>query len=125
MDREQVHETINRLLEAELDSREPVEHLGRFRQTHDSPPKPDEFENLAAFLNFYEAKRRYEAERQSLKNQREEAKESYKQAERTLRSILPENTPLHYDYEGNRQELAGQRFTLVNQHRQITVRRSS
>ena len=109
MDRGQVHETINQMLEAEFDRREIIERIDLFSQTQAPPLKPDQFENLAAFLNFYEAKSRYEAERQSLQNRRNEAKESYDEAERTLRSILPENTPLHYDYEGNRHELAGQR----------------
>jgi hypothetical protein len=130
MDREQVHETVNRLVEGELDRRELMERLGRFEQTHDPPPKgPSEFENLAAFLDFYEAKRKHETERQSLQNQRDEAEEAYNQAERMLQSILPENTPLHYHYEGNRQELAGQQFTIVNEHlsgvsSHVTIRRS-
>jgi hypothetical protein len=119
MDRGQLHETINQMLEAEFDRREMIERLNRFRQTQAPPRKPDQFENLADFLNFYEAKSRYEAERQSLQNRRKKAKKSYNEAERMLRSILPENTPLHYDYEGNRQDLAGQRFTIVNQDRTI------
>ena len=132
MDREpvHVHETVNRLVEGEFDRRVLMEGLDRFEQTHGPPPKaPSEFENLAAFLNFYEAKRRYETERQSLQNQRDEANEAYNQAESMLRSILPENTPLHYHYEGNRQELAGQQFTIVNEHlsgvrSHVTIRRS-
>jgi hypothetical protein len=45
----------------------------------------------------------------------------YKEAEQALLGILPENTPFHYDYEGSRPELAGQRFTIVNQHRTIMI----
>jgi hypothetical protein len=117
MDRGQVHETVNELLEAEFDQRDAIERLGRFSETYGPlPATPREFENMAAFLNFYEAKRRYEAEFQNLENRRDEAKKSYSAAERTLRNILPENTPLHYTYEGNRQELAGRQFTIVNRH---------
>ena len=115
--RVEAHDLVNRLVEADFDRRELMERLGRFSQTHDPQPlPPDEFENLAAFLNFYEAKRRYETERQSLKNQRDVAEESYNQAVKMLRDILPENTPLHYYYEGTRQDLAGVRFTIVNRH---------
>jgi hypothetical protein len=50
----------------------------------------------------------------------------YKEAEQALLGILPENTPFHYDYEGSRPELAGQRFTITNRrpsggHSQITI----
>ena len=121
MDREQTHETINRLVEAEFDRRDRMERLDRFRQTQNPPLKPDQFENLTAFLNFHEAKRRYETEHQSLKSQHEEATNSYNQAKRTLRDILPENTPLHYDYEGNRREFAGVHFIIVNQAGTITI----
>ncbi len=35
--------------------------------------------------------------------------------------MLPTNTPLHYDYEGSRQELAGVRFTILNQHGMVMI----
>jgi|SRR5215207_4652029 len=117
MDSEQVRDLVNQLVEAEFDSREAHERLDRARQTNDPPPiAPSEFENLEAFRDFLEAKRRHEDLLQILMTQRDEAKALYDEAERALRVTLPENTSLHYDYEGNRQELAGIRFKNTNQH---------
>jgi len=127
VDIEQVRDLVNRLVEAEFDTREAHERLERARQTNDPPPiAPSEFENLEAFRDFLEAKRSHEDLLQLLMAQREEAKAMYDEAESALRVTLPENTPLHYDYEGNRQELAGVRFKITNQrisggHSQITI----
>jgi hypothetical protein len=127
MDIEQVHDLVNRLVEAEFDTREAHERLERARQTNDPPPiAPSEFENPEAFSDFLAAKRSHEDLLQLLMAQREEAKALYDEAESALRAALPENTPLHYDYEGNRQELAGLHFKITNQrlsegHSQITI----
>ena len=127
MDIDQVRDLVNRLVEAEFDTREAHERLERARQMNDPPPiAPSEFENLDAFRAFLEAKRSHEDLLQLLMAQREEAKAVYDEAESALRVTLPENTPLHYDYEGNRQELAGVRFEITNQrisegHSQITI----
>ena len=117
MDREQVRGVVNQLVEAEFDQTEAESRLRRFRESIDPPPRPpSEFKDLQAFLDFYEEKQRREDEERSLKTQFDGAKEAYNQAESTLRGILPENTPLHYDYEGERQELAGVQFRIVRQH---------
>jgi hypothetical protein len=127
MDIDQVRDLVNRLVEAEFDTREAQERLERARQTNDPPPiAPSEFENLEAFRDFLEAKRSHEDLLQLIMSQRDEAKALYDEAESALRVTLPENTPLHYDYEGNRQELAGLRFKITNQrlsegHSQITI----
>jgi hypothetical protein len=116
MDREQVRDLVNQLVESEFDYSEAQKRLDRFEQTNDPPPRASsEFATLEAFLDFHEAKSRHEGELQILMTQRDEAKALYDLSKDALRVALPENTPLHYDYEGNRQELAGVRFTITNQ----------
>ena len=121
MDREQVHETINQLVEAYHDEPQARERLTHFTTTNERPIRPNQFPNLVAFLNFHDERQRYNDTLQSLHNEVAFLDAAHKDAEQKLIGILPENTPLHYDYEGNRQELAGQRFTIVNQHRTIMI----
>ena len=121
MDRDQVHETINQLVEAYHDEPQARERLTHFTATNERPIKPDQFPNLVTFLNFHDERRTYDDTLQSLRIEVENLTTAHKVAELALLGILPENTPLHYDYIGNRQELAGQRFTIVNQHRTIMI----
>jgi len=117
VDREQVRGVVNQLVEAEFDQTQAESRLKRFTESIDPPPRPPgEFRNLQSFLDFYEEKQGREDEEQSLRAQLDSAKGAYNQAESTLRGMMPDNTPLHYDYEGEREELAGVRFTIVNQN---------
>ena len=121
MDRELVHETINQLVEAYHDEPQAQQRLEHFTSSNLPPGQPDQFPNLAAFLNFHDERRRYNDTLQSLRTVVASIEEARKEAQQRLLDILPENTPLHYDYEGSRPELAGQRFTIVNQHRTIMI----
>lgn len=116
MDRQQVHETINRLVETYHDLLQAQERLARFSALNEPPRKPAVFPDLPAFLDFHEERRRYEDRLQSFRIEVEVLDEAHKEAERTLQDILPENVPLSYDYEGEHQELVGMWFRLVNQH---------
>ena len=117
MNREQVRDLVNQLVESEFDYSEARKRLDRFEQTNDPPPRaPSEFATLEAFLDFHDAKSRHEGELQISMTQRDEAKALYDLSKDALRVVLPDNTPLHYDYEGDRQELAGVRFTITNRH---------
>jgi hypothetical protein len=117
VDREQVRGAVNQLVEAEFDQTQAESRIERFRESIDPPPRPpDEFNDLQSFLDFYEEKHGREDEERSLRAQLDDAREAYNQAESALRGMMPENTPLHFDYEGERQELAGMRFTIVRQH---------
>jgi hypothetical protein len=115
MDREQVHETINQLVETYHDRHEARGRLTRFPTSNQLPREPAEFLNLPAFLAFHEERRRYEDRLQSLRTEVENLDIAHREAERQLRVILPPNVPLYYDYAGTRQELAGMRFMIVNQ----------
>jgi hypothetical protein len=117
VDREHVRSVVNQLVEAEFDQTQAESRLKRFTESIDPPPRPpSEFKDLQSFLDFYEEKQGREDEEQSLRAQLDSAKGAYNQAESTLRGMMPDNTPLHYDYEGEREELAGVRFTIVNQN---------
>jgi len=114
VDREQVHETINRLVESEHDQRQAMTGLRNYEDTNDPPLAPGEFENLEAFLDFYGSQQDYKNRVQSLKTEHADAKQQYDQARMVLSQALPTNVLLHYTYEGNREELKGQQYDIVN-----------
>jgi len=114
MDRAQVHETINRLVESEHDQRQAMIRLRNFQDTNEAPLAPNEFESLKAFLDFYGGQQDYENRVQSLKTEHVDAKQQYDQARMALSQALPTNVLLHYTYEGNREELKGQQYDIVN-----------
>jgi hypothetical protein len=114
MDRDQVRETVNQLLESEHDQREATMLLRNFQDTNEPPLAPSEFENLEAFLDFYGGQQHYKYRVQSLKTEHANAKQQYDQARMALSQALPTNVLLHYTYEGNREELKGQQYDIVN-----------
>jgi hypothetical protein len=114
MDREQVRETVNQLVESEHDQRKATTLLRDFQDTNEPPLAPSEFENLEAFLDFYGGQQDYENRVQSLKTEHADAKQQYDQARMALSQALPRNALLHYTYEGDREELKGQQYDIVN-----------
>ena len=121
MDREQVHETINQLVEAYHAEPQARERLTDFTTTNERPLEPDQFPNLVAFLNFHDERRRYDDTLLSLRREVANLEVARKDAEQELLRILPPNRPLYYDYEGERQDLTGMQFKIVNQHRTIMI----
>jgi len=121
VDREQIHESINQLVEAYQDKRQAEQRLEHFTSSNLPPGQPDQFPNLAAFLNFHDERRRYDDTLQSLRTEVTNLEVAHKDAEQELLRILPANTPLYYHYEGDRQDLAGVQFNIVNQHRTIII----
>jgi hypothetical protein len=121
MDREQVHETINQLVEAYHAEPQARERLTDFMTTNERPLEPDQFPNLVAFLNFHDERRRYDDTLLSLRREVANLEVAHKDAEQELLRILPPNRPLYYDYEGERQDLTGMQFKIVNQHRTIMI----
>ena len=114
MDREQVRETVNQLVESEHDRRQATTRLRDYQNANEPPLAPDEFESLEAFLDFYGGQQDYENRVQSLKTEHADAKQQYDQARMALSQALPRNALLHYTYEGNREELKGQQYDIVN-----------
>ena len=114
MDRERLRETVNQLVESEHDQRAATTLLRDFQDTNEPPLAPSEFENLEAFLDFYGGQQDYENQVQSLKTEHVNAKQQYDQARMALSQVLPTGKPLHYTYEGNREELKGQQYDIVN-----------
>jgi hypothetical protein len=114
MDRERVRETVNQLVESEHLQRQATTRLREYQNANLPPLPPDEFENLEAFLDFYGGQQDYENRVQSLKTEHADAKQQYDQARMALSQVLPTNKLLHYTYEGNREELKGQQYDIVN-----------
>ena len=114
MDREQVHETVNQLVESEHDQRKATTRLRDYQNANEPPSAPNEFERLEAFLDFYGGQQDYENRGKSLRTEHANAKQQYDKARIALSRVLPRNALLHYTYEGNREELKGQQYDIVN-----------
>jgi hypothetical protein len=121
MDRQQVHETINQLVETYHDQPQARDRLSHLTTSNQPTREPDKFPDLPAFLAFHDERQRYEDRLQSLRTEVANLDKAHKEAERTLRGILPANVPLYYHYDGDRQDLAGVQFKIVNQHRTIII----
>ena len=114
MDRERVRETVNQLVESEHDQRKATTRLRDYQNADEPPLAPNEFESLEAFLDFYGGQQDYKNQVQSLKTEHADAKQQYDQARMALSQALPTGAPLHYTYEGDREELKGQQYDIVN-----------
>ncbi len=114
MDTTELRDTVNQLVEAQLDQEITQARLDRFKESNHPPEAPSEFNSLQAFLDFHVHKQRYEGEISSLEAGRAAAKDRYDQAVSKLERVMPTNVPLHYTYEGPRQELEGVRYTITN-----------
>ena len=114
VDTTELRDTVNQLVEAQLDQETTQARLDRFKESNHPPRAPSEFNSLQAFLDFHDRKQLYEGEISSLETGRAAAKDRYDQAVSKLKRVLPTNVPLHYTYEGSRQEFEGLRYTIVN-----------
>ena len=114
MDREQVHQTINKLVESHYDQRQAQTRLRNFQDASESPLVPSKFETLEAFLDFYGRKQGREDSIESLNTEYISATEQYDQARIALSRVLPTNVPLYYTYEGDREELKDQQYEIMN-----------
>ena len=114
MVREQVHQTINKLVESHYDQRQAQTRLRNFQDASESPLVPSKFESLEAFLDFYSRKQGREDSIESLNTEYISATEQYDQARIALSRVLPTNVPLYYTYEGDREELKDQQYEIMN-----------
>jgi hypothetical protein len=114
MDKNRIHETINQLVEALHDQRAAQTRLRDFQDSNAPPPVPREFKSLHAFLDFYGHQQDYENGIRDLEAESNKAKEQYDQARYALSQVLPTNVPLYYTYEGDREELRGWQYVIMN-----------
>jgi hypothetical protein len=113
MDREQLHKTVNQLVESYHDRHRARGELTSFRSSNEPPQEPGEFPSLQALLDFHEEQRTYEDTLQSLQDELTRIEKAYDQAEDALASVLPPNRMLHYDYDGEREEFADTHITII------------
>ena len=114
MDKEQVHETINKLVESHYDQRQIQTRLHNLQDASEPPLAPSKFESLEAFLDFYGRKQGHEDSIESLNTEYTSATEQYDQARLALSWVLPMNVPLYYTYEGDREVLKDQQYEIMN-----------
>ena len=114
MDKEQVRETIEQLVESQYDRLQAQSRLRKFQDARTPPLAPSEFESLEAFLDFYGRNQGHEDSIESLKIEHTSATEQYDRARLALSWVLPMNAPLYYTYEGDREELKDQQYEIMN-----------
>jgi hypothetical protein len=114
MDKEQVRETIEQLVESQYDRLQAQTRLRKFQDARTPPLAPSEFESLEAFLDFYGRTQDQEDSLESLNTEYTNATEQYDQARAALSRALPMNVLLHYTYEGGREELKDQQYEIMN-----------
>ena len=114
MDKEQVRENIEQLVESQYDRLQAQTRLRKFQDARTPPLAPSEFESLEAFLDFYGRTQDQEDSLESLNTEYTNATEQYDQARAALSRALPTNVPLYYTYEGDREELKDQQYEIVN-----------
>ena len=126
MDEREIRETINRLVEAWVDRDAAQERLADFTKSNDPPPLPGAFDSFQSFLDFYGSQQDYKDELRNLKGELAACNNAYEQASLGLQEILPVRVPLHYTYEGERQDLEGTECHIVNNllgsgHKEIDI----
>ena len=126
MDEREIRGTINQLVEAWVDRDAAQERLADFTKSNDPPPLPGAFDSFQSFLDFYGSQQDYKDELRNLKRELAACNEAYEQAARELQEILPVRVPLHYTYQGERQDLEGIECHIVNNllgtgHKEIDI----
>jgi hypothetical protein len=126
VDEREIRETINRLVEAWVDRDAAQERLADFTKSNDPPPLPGAFDSFQSFLDFYGSQQDYKDELRNLKGELAACNNAYEQASLGLQEILPVRVPLHYTYEGERQDLEGTECHIVNNllgsgHKEIDI----
>jgi hypothetical protein len=126
VDEREIRETINQLVEAWVDLEAAQERLADFTKSNDPPPLPGAFDSFQSFLDFYGSQQDYKDELKNLKGKLATCNKAYEQASLGLQEILPVRVPLHYTYEGERQDLEGTECHIVNNllgsgHKEIDI----
>jgi hypothetical protein len=113
VDEREIRKTINQLVEAWVDRDAAQERLADFTKSNDPPPLPGAFDSFQSFLDFYSSQQDYKDELRNLKGELAACNKAYEQASLGLQEILPVRVPLHYTYEGERQDLEGTECHIV------------
>jgi hypothetical protein len=126
VDEREIRGTINQLVEAWVDRDAAQERLADFTKSNDPPPLPGAFDSFQSFLDFYSSQQDYKDELRNLKGELAACNKAYEQASLGLQEILPVRVPLHYTYEGERQDLEGTECHILNNllgsgHKEIDI----
>jgi hypothetical protein len=126
VDEREIRKTINQLVEAWVDRDAAQERLADFTKSNDPPPLPGAFDSFQSFLDFYGSQQDYKDELRNLKGELAACNKAYEQASLGLQEILPVRVPLHYTYEGERQDLEGTECHILNNllgsgHKEIDI----
>jgi hypothetical protein len=126
VDEREIRKTINQLVEAWVDRDAAQERLADFTKSNDPPPLPGAFDSFQSFLDFYGSQQDYKDELRNLKGELAACNKAYEQASLGLQEILPVRVPLHYTYQGERQDLEGTECHILNNllgsgHKEIDI----
>jgi hypothetical protein len=123
MDKQEIRNTVNQLVEAWHDQAEAQRQLEIYRASHLPPEPPNQFEGLKDLYEFDELKRSYQGALTNHQNQLEAAQIAYAKAAEKLQEVLPEGVGLQYTYQGERGNLDGGRYLIMTTQSRLIVRR--
>ncbi len=122
MKKREIRDAVKQLVEAWHDQQGAPQQLNTYKANNPAPKPPDQFESLDKLLKFDKLRRSYQTGLKNHENQIVIARNSYMEAADMLRTVLPENTSLQYIYEGDREDLRGGRYLIVNTKSGINIR---
>jgi hypothetical protein len=114
MNKQEIRDTVNQLIEAWHDEDEARQQLDNYKVSHSPPKPPSQFEGLRDLFEFDELRRSYQGGLTNHQNQLEAAQKAYEEAGDKLGEVLPAGAGLHYTYQGERGKLEGRRYVILN-----------
>ncbi len=114
MDKQEIRDTVNQLIEAWHDHAEAKRQLEIYSASQLPPEPPSQFEGLQDLYEFDELRRSYQGGLTSHQNQLRAAQKAYEEAGDKLGEVLPAGAGLQYTYQGERGNLEGRRYLILN-----------
>jgi hypothetical protein len=121
MDKQEMRETFNTLLEAWRDQRAARGELRDFEASNPPLQPPRAFQSLQEFLEYHEDRQDYEDRLTHFNDRIIAARAQYAAAASKIRKILPERVPLRYTYQGGREELEDTECTILNAQGHVRI----
>jgi len=116
-----VRSILCQLVEARADQNDADKKLHDYRAANTPPEVPNEFENVATFLDYHHRRQSYENNLSQHENALKKARKEYADAAAQLLLFLPDGVSLLYTYEGERSELFSTEYVIVRKQGEIVI----
>jgi hypothetical protein len=116
---EEIPGALARLLEAQHDLDEADRQLEEYRRANPPPSARREL-SVDILQDYHRDRMNYEAGLEAAQGKLEASRERYEASLTEVRLFLPERRRLHYEYQGERENLAG-RYIIEDTGRRLTI----